>query len=89
MKDSLADLHSVLFEQLERLSNDDLSDEDLNKEIKRSEAVTGIANQIIQNGNLVLKALKMKTDTLPMNEKMPTFLDVGSGGQKCIGSPKK
>lgn len=89
MKESLTDLHSILFEQLERLSKDDISDEDLNKELKRSEAVTGIANQIIQNGNLVLKALKTKTDTLPMTEKMPAFLDVGSSGQKCIGYQKK
>lgn len=89
MKESLTDLHSMLFEQIERLSKDDISDEELNKEIRRSDAITGIASQIIQNGNLVLKSLKLKADTLPMNESMPVFLDVGKGGEKCIRLQKK
>lgn len=89
MKESLTDLHSMLFEQIERLSKDDISDEELNKEIRRSDAITGIASQIIQNGNLVLKSLKLKADTLPMNESMPVFLDVGKGGEKCTRLQKK
>ena len=56
MKNTLGDLNNYLFEQIERLQDDNLSGEELEKEIKRSEAVQGIARTIIDNGALVLKA---------------------------------
>lgn len=49
MKNSLQDLNNYLFESLERINDDDLTDEELEKEIKRSEAVTKVANTIINN----------------------------------------
>ena len=55
-KSTLGDLNLHLFAQLERLNDEDLSAEDLKKEIERSKAVTSVANSIIANGNLVLKA---------------------------------
>lgn len=61
MKNTLGDLNNYLFEQIERLQDDTLTGEELEKEIKRSEAVQGIAKTIIENGALVLKA-KMHLD---------------------------
>lgn len=61
MKNTLSDLNNYLFEQLERLQDDDLTDEQLEKEIKRSEAVQSVAKTIIENGALALKA-KMHLD---------------------------
>ena len=57
MKNTLSDLNNYLFESIERL-NDDSSDEDLEKEIKRSEAVQKIAKTIIDNGSLALQVKK-------------------------------
>ena len=57
MKNTLADLNNYLFESIERL-NDDLDSEQLDKEIKRSEAVQKIAKTIIDNGSLALQAQK-------------------------------
>lgn len=57
MKNSLQDLNNYLFESLERI-NDDLTDEELEKEIKRSEAVTKVASTIINNAEVQLKALQ-------------------------------
>ena len=37
MKNTLSDLNNYLFEAIERINDDDLSDEELDKEIKRSE----------------------------------------------------
>lgn len=61
MKNTLGDLNNYLFEQIERLQDDTLTGEELEKEIKRSEAVQGIAKTIIENGALALKA-KMHLD---------------------------
>ncbi len=54
MKNKLIDLNNHLFAQLERLSEEDISEEDLKKEISRTKAVTGVSKQIIENGRLVL-----------------------------------
>ena len=58
MKNTLSDLNNYLFEQMERLQDDSLSDEELEKEIKRSNAVQSVAKMIIENGELALKAKK-------------------------------
>lgn len=58
MKNTLADLNNYLFEQIERLNDDELSEEQLDKEIKRSEAVQKVAKTIIDNGTLALEAKK-------------------------------
>lgn len=58
MKNTLTDLNNYLFESIERLNDDDLSAEELDREIKRSEAVQKVATTIIANGELALRAKK-------------------------------
>lgn len=58
MKNTLSDLNNYLFEQLERLNDDDLTDEQLQKEIIRSKAVQGIAQTIVNNATLALNTMK-------------------------------
>lgn len=58
MKNKLSDLNNHLFEQLERLNDENLVGDKLGEEILRSRAVTSVAQQIIANGNLVLDAAK-------------------------------
>lgn len=88
LKTSLTDLHAILFEQLERLSNPDLSGDELNQEIKRGQAITNISAQIIQNGNLAIKAVTAKLD-IPANENLPVFLDVGRPETCTRNTPKR
>ena len=52
MKNTLEDLNNHLFEAMERLNNDDLTDEELDREFKRAEGMTKVAGQIIQNAEL-------------------------------------
>ena len=56
------DLNNHLFEQLERLNDDELSDDELKSEINRSKAMTDVSRQIIDNGRLALDAQKLRAE---------------------------
>lgn len=58
MKNTLGDLNNYLFEALERITDDNLSPDELDRELKRGEAITQVAEAIIKNGELCLKAVK-------------------------------
>ena len=68
MKNTLTDLNNYLFEAIERLNDDSLDPEELDKEIRRSEAVTSVANTIIANGEMAIRAQKV-------------MYEYGNGGQ--------
>jgi len=50
MQNTLGDLNNHLFAEIERLGDEDLKGEELEKEIMRAEAVTKVSSQIIANG---------------------------------------
>lgn len=56
MKNKLINLNDHLFAQLELLADPDIKDNKLDEEIKRSKSMCSIANTIINNANLALKA---------------------------------
>ncbi len=58
MKNNLTDLNNYLFEELERIMDDDLSQEELDREIKVSKQVVNVSQTIINNANLLLQAKK-------------------------------
>ena len=72
---TLADLNIKLFEQMDKLSKDDISSEELDKEMARSESMIKIANVIISNGDLALRAAKFKDDMLNADNKLPKMLE--------------
>lgn len=55
---SLADLNEYLFGALDALTNDDLTDEQLQHEINRSQAITKVAETVIRNGELALRTVQ-------------------------------
>ena len=59
-KNKLIDLNNHLFEQLERLNDDNLKDEDLEDEIKRGTAMAQIGAVIVNNNKVALMAMKLK-----------------------------
>lgn len=59
MKNKLSDLNDHLFAQIERLSDEDLSPENIEKEAKRGKAMAEIADQIIRNADIQLQAARI------------------------------
>ena len=57
MKNTLSDLNNHLFEQLERLNDEDLNEEQLDRELRRSEGMTKVDEQSIRNGELAYKTM--------------------------------
>lgn len=62
MKNKLSDLNNHLFAQLERLSDENLTPEQIEKESKRGEAIVAVADQIIRNATIQLSAAKIAAD---------------------------
>jgi len=59
MKNKMTDLNNYLFEAIERLNNDELEPEELEKEIKRCEAVTKVAQTLVSNAQVAINVQKM------------------------------
>ena len=57
-RNTLGDLNNHLFEELERLNNEELAGEKLETELKRAKAITSVAQQIISNANTIIKGTK-------------------------------
>lgn len=59
VKNKLSDLNNHLFAQLERLSEEGLTAEQVDQEVKRADAIVGISEQIVKNADLHLKAVNI------------------------------
>ena len=85
MKNTLGDLNNHLFAQLEKLSDDDLSGDELDTEIRRSEAMAKVSEQIIKTGELQFKAMQhMDEYGFDRPRVVPEMLEVhprSQGGQ--------
>ena len=75
-KNKLSDLNDHLFMTLERLGEEDLSNEELEKEIERSKAISTVAGKIIDNARLVLDAQKTAAE---YNRKRTVNLELLNG----------
>lgn len=77
MKNKLTDLNNHLFEQLERLNDEELSGEKLQQEIERAKAITSVATQIISTADTNLKVASLMIDYgYKDNVNMPKLLGV-------------
>ncbi len=76
MKNKLSDLNNHLFAQLERLSDEDLSQEDILKETERSKAIVSTSREIISVGQLLLDGHKAVSNGMFSKEAgdMPKML---------------
>lgn len=59
MKNKLTDLNDHLFAQLERLGDESLTAEQITNEVQRTDAIVSIADQIVRNADIQLKAVQV------------------------------
>lgn len=76
-KNTLGDLNNILFEELERLNDDELKGEELQQEMNRAKAITGVATQVVMNARTVLDAAKFQDDRLDADGTVPRLLTGG------------
>ena len=81
MKNTLSDLNNYLFEQIERLNDDDLTEEQLERELKKADSIVKVSEKIIANGELAFKTMKhMDEYGYGSKRALPKMLDCGDGG---------
>lgn len=62
MKNKIEDLNNHLFSALERLNDEDLTAEELDREIKRSKAIKEVAETIVESHRNTIHAMKLVND---------------------------
>ena len=71
---TLNELNTKLFQTLERITDEEIDGEALDKELKRAKAVVDVSSVIINNAQTVLNAMKMMDVSGRHNKEMPEFL---------------
>ena len=61
-RNTLMDLNNHLFAELERLGDEDLTQEELEKEIARADAITRVGNVLVNNAKTALEATKTQME---------------------------
>lgn len=62
MKNKLADLNNHLFAQLERLAEEDMTAEQIEAEVKRTDAIVAVSDRVTGMADMQLKAAKLIAD---------------------------
>lgn len=55
----ITDLNGILFERLKAFENDQLTEEELNREIQKTDAIVKVSDVILRNAALALKAQEL------------------------------
>lgn len=83
MQNRIEDLNNHLFMTIEKLMDDDLSDEQLDKEIKRAKAVVHVSGEIIKTADLRFKAMQFAQENQLM---VPDHIAKGDSNRKLYNS---
>ena len=83
MRNTLSDLNNYLFEELERLTDESLTEEQLHREVLRSRSVQSIAQTIVNNAELALNTMKQIYEQGDKPD-LPPVLGGGGNGHKAL-----
>jgi hypothetical protein len=88
MKNKLIDLNNHLFEQLERLNDEDLTPEQIAHEVTRTDAMVKVSEQIISNATIALRGAELLAE-YGGEGKFEHMLPMVGSDPKVIEGPKK
>jgi hypothetical protein len=73
-RNKISDLNDHLFAQLERLNDEEITSEDLDKEVNKAKAISQVASQIIKANKLTIDAMRLVANgTVSLNEMPENF----------------
>lgn len=76
MKNKLTDLNNHLFAQLERLGDESLKPDEIDREVKRAAAIVEVSEQLIRSATVSLGAAKLVAEHgFKARDAMPTLLE--------------
>lgn len=78
-RNKLIDLNNALFEQLERLNDDELVGEALDTELRRTKAICSIGKVIVDNAAVALEAQKHIDEYALEKQDQTEMLRITSG----------
>ncbi len=70
-QNKLTDLNNHLFAQLERLGDEELSQEQLKQEMDRAKSINGVAKNIIDNAKVALEGAQFTYSSIPGDKEVP------------------
>lgn len=73
-KEDISALNSYLFQQLESLTEEGISQEEVDRRVKLAKAVCDVSDVIIAEGTLALKAEALKENSISADFNMPKLL---------------
>lgn len=74
MQNNLSDLNNHLFSQLELLESGELSEKELDLELKKAKAITQISSQILNVARLQIAAINTAESCRLCNDDMPALI---------------
>ena len=77
MRNKLVDLNDHLFAEIERLSDEDLTEDKLKFEQSRAKAMADISKNIIENAKVSLQAAQFQADYGVNKQDIPEILEYG------------
>lgn len=78
-RNTLVDLNDHLFAMIEKLGDDEITGEELEQEIQRAHAISGLAKDVVSTANLVLSVARFNDDKNDANAELPKMLGYGNG----------
>ena len=88
MQNNLSDLNNHLFAQLELLNSGELSNEELEKEIKKTKAMTSISSQILKVASIQISAIKTAETYGLLNDELPSLIST-KDSETAVKTKKK
>ena len=85
-KNTLSSLNNLLFAQLKRLGNEELTQKELYEETERSKAVCAVSKNIIDNAKVALEGTKYMYEKLPgtSSKNVPDQFKLNEGNKPIL-----